>query len=444
MGNVLDLVDQGMFAGERATGTTALLQCVWVYDRAIDIEGLRKFHDHLQRGRLSRLIERSPLPFGRHRWISHGRPSDVEIVGSARPREQFDIWLTEQTNAHLDSERGPGWHLATLPFTDGGSGLSLVIAHCLTDGLGLCEALADAASGREEVLSWPAAGSRRRGRAVVEDLRQTVRDIPSIGRAVGAAARLAKRGHDRAATASPLRAKPPAPTGPDERIALPMAAIFVDADEWDARAHSLGGTGNALLAGLAARLAQRVGRVAEDGSVTLAMPVDQRDADDTAANAVTNIDFAIDPATATTDLREIRAAIKRALIRHQEAPDELWALLPIVPFVPRWLARRLVNVVAGSPHTVIFSNLGAINPDTNRPDGTEADYFAMTSLFPGVTKAMMHRTGGRLALLSARVHGKVSVSVVGYQPGRPNSTEDLRRSLSSVLNDFSLTGTTGW
>ncbi len=223
-----------------------------------------------------------------------------------------------------------------------------------------------------------------------------------------------------------------------------MTTTFIDADEWDARAHSLGGTGNALLAGLAARLAQRVGRVADDGSVTLAMPVDERGPDDTAANAVTNLDIKIDPAAATTDLREIRTAIKQALIRHQQAPDELWALLPIVPLLPGWLVRRLVNVVAGSPSTVIASNLGEINPAANQPDGTAADYFAMTSLFPGVTKAMMHSTGGRLALLSGRVHGKVSVSVMAYQPGHPNSTENLRRSLSSALSDFSLTGTTGW
>ena len=73
MSNVLDLIDQSAFRGERATGATNLLQCVWIYDRAIDIDGLRRFHHHLRRGRLSRRIERSPLPFGRHRWVS---PSD--------------------------------------------------------------------------------------------------------------------------------------------------------------------------------------------------------------------------------------------------------------------------------------------------------------------------------------------------------------------------------
>ena len=79
---------------------------------------------------------------------------------------------------------------------------------------------------------------------------------------------------------------------------LPTATIFLDADEWDARAQSLGGTSNTLLAGLAARLAQRVGRVTADGSVTLGMPVNLRTAGDTRANAVTNVDITVDPAPA--------------------------------------------------------------------------------------------------------------------------------------------------
>ena len=77
------------------------------------------------------------------------------------------------------------------------------------------------------------------------------------------------------------------------------------------RRTSLGGTSNTLLAGLAARLAQRVGRVTADGSVTLAMPVNERTAGDTRANAITNVDITVDPAPATTDLREIRAATSK-------------------------------------------------------------------------------------------------------------------------------------
>src|SRR5277367_6150652 len=272
MSNVLDLFDQTVFLGERATGATNLLQCVWIYDRAIDIDGLRQFHHHLQRGRLSRRVERSPLPFGRHRWVSPSDQPELEIA-TPRPREEFDAWLDEQARIPLDAGHGPGWHLAVLPFTDGGAGVSLVLSHCLTDGIGGCLAIVEAACGYDPAFNWPAAGSRRRWRALREDARQTVRDIPAIRRAVVEAARFARRNRRRAGSATPPLSGPPVlSVGADERVTLPTATFFLDADEWDARAHALGGTSNTLFAALSARLAQQVGRVAADGSVTLAIP----------------------------------------------------------------------------------------------------------------------------------------------------------------------------
>ena len=405
----------------------------------IDIAGLRQFHHHLQRGRLSRRIERSPLPFGRHRWVSPSDQPDLEIVERPRPREEFDAWLDEHANTCLDAEHGPGWHLAVLPFTDGGAGVSLVASHSLIDGVGLCEALADAASGYDNAINWPAAGSRARWQARREDARQTVRDIPGTGRAVVAAARFAWGNRDRAGSATAPSART---AGADERVTLPIATIIVDADEWDARAHSLGGTSNTLLAGLAARLAQRVGRVTTDGSVTLTMAVNERTAGDNRANAITNVDFTVDPAPAMTDLREMRVAIKQALIRCQDEPDARWTLLPLVPLVPQWLGRRWVGVATNSATSVGSSNLGAVNPAAHRPDGTDADHFVMKSLSTGVTKAMM--LGGLLSLLSGRTHGQVFVSVLTYQPGRFNSNENLQQHISNVLSEFSLTATIGW
>jgi hypothetical protein len=232
--------------------------------------------------------------------------------------------------------------------------------------------------------------------------------------------------------------------GPNERVALAKATIFVDADEWDARAHSLGGTSNALLAGLAAGLAQRVGRIAGDGFATLAIPVNERADGDTRANAITAFDIAVDPAVATTDLREIRAAIKQALIRRQEVADERLALLPLAPLLPPWLIRRMASVALGGTTTSGSSNLGVVNPAANQPDGTDADHFAMKSLVAGATEATIHQTGGLLGLLSGRVHGQVFVSVVAYQPGRSNSNDTLQQHISDVLSDCSLTATIGW
>jgi hypothetical protein len=441
MSNVLDLVDHTIFSLERAAGTTSVIQCVWVYDRAVDIDGLRRFHRHLQRGRLSRRIERSPLPFARYRWVSPSHQPDLEIVATPRPREEFDAWLNEQTNTALDAEHGPGWHLAVLPFTDGGAGVSMVASHCLTDAVGLCEALADAASGYDNAINWPAAGSRPRWQALREDARQTVHDMPGIGRAVIAAAGFVRRnrGGDGPATLPPV----PHP-GADEPITLPQATIFIDADEWDARAQSLGGTSNTLLAAVAARLAQRVGRVAGDDSVTLTMPISERTAGDTRANAITNVDITVDPAPATTDLRAIRAATKQALTRSQEQPDERWTLLPLVPLVPERLRKRWVGVATNSAASVGASNVGVVDPAVNRPDGTAADHFAMKSLTSRMTTAMMSQQGGLLSVLSGRAHGQVFVSVVAYQPNHLNSNDVLQQHVSTVLSDFSLTASMGW
>lgn len=441
MSNVLDLVDQTLFLGERATGATSVLQCTWVYDRGLDIDGLRKFHHHLGRGRLSRRIERSPLPFGRHRWVSGRDRCDLEIVARARPRAEIDAWLDEQADKRPDAEHGPGWHLAVLPLTDGGAAVSLVTTHCLTDGVGFCEALAEAACGRDDAIRWAAAASRRRWQALREDARQTAHDTTDVGRAIVAAGRMVRQARD--AADAPRPEKRPPPTGADERITVPMATIFVNADEWDARAQALGGTSNALLTGFAAHLARRVGRVGADGSVTVGMPINERIPGDTRANAVASVDFTVDPGPAATSLREIRAVIKQALLQHQDVPEERRALLPLVPLVPKRLFRRLITVVTGDA-TVVSSNLGALDPAANRPDGTDADYFAMKSVYPGVTNAMMQRTNGVLALLSGRVHGQVFVSVLAYQLGHRNTDDDLRQGISRALSDFSLTATTCW
>jgi hypothetical protein len=401
---------------------------------------LRRFHDHLQRGRLSRRVELSPLPFGRHRWVSPSDHSELEIVAMPRPRAEFDAWLAEQANTALDAEHGPGWHLAVLPFTDGGTGVSLVASHCLTDAVGLCEALADASCGDDSAIRWPAAGSRPRWKALREDARQTVRDIPAIGRAVAAAARFIRRNCGTAESATPA-----APTaGADELVTLPTATVFVDADEWDARAASLGGTSNTLLAAIAARLAQRVDRVAADGSVTLTMPISQRSTGDTRANAITNVDITVDPAPATTDLRAIRAATKQALTRSAEQPDGRWTLLPLVPLAPERLLRQWVGAATNSAASVGASNVGLVNSAVNRPDGTDADHFAMKSLNSGMNTAMLHQQGGLLSLLSGTAHGQVFVSVVAYQPNHANSNDSLRQQVSNTLTDFSLTATTGW
>ena len=39
--SVIGLIDQTVLLDQQATGATNMIQCVWVYDRAIDLDGLR-------------------------------------------------------------------------------------------------------------------------------------------------------------------------------------------------------------------------------------------------------------------------------------------------------------------------------------------------------------------------------------------------------------------
>jgi hypothetical protein len=278
---------------------------------------------------------------------------------------------------------------------------------------------------------------------VGEDAFQTARDIPAVGRAVVAAIRSARRSRGGAEAAAAPTATPPAPpAGADESVTFPMAMIFVDAEGWEARAQSLGGTSNALAVGVAARLAQRLGRAAADGSVLVGMPVNERAPGDTRANAVSNVNVPVDdPALATTDLREIRAEIWQTLIRHREVGDEEQAVNAIVPLLTQRILRGINARTVVPSNAVGSSNLGVVNPAACRPDGTDADYFAIMNNFLRVTKATMHRLGGMQSMLSGRARGQVFITVASYHPDRPSSNDGLRQDLLSALSDFSLTGT---
>jgi len=182
--NRLAYLDQASFLALRATGLGQLVQWVWVYERAVDVDALKRLHRNLGYGLLGRRIERSPLPFGRHRWVATPGGADLGIAEHARPRSELSDWADEQAQLPVDPEWGPGWHLGVQPFTDGSTAVSLVASHCLVDGLGGGLAIADAANGRRHHLGYPPPRSRTRLRAIASDARQTVQDLPAVVGAV--------------------------------------------------------------------------------------------------------------------------------------------------------------------------------------------------------------------------------------------------------------------
>ncbi len=442
--NRLAFVDQGFFAGQRAAGLEEVMQVVWVYEHAIDFDGVRRFHHNFGYGLFGRLIERSPLPFGRHRWVLDREPPDIDIAERARPRAELGDWADERSQLRVDPEAGPGWHLGVLPLTDGSTAVSLVASHYLVDGIGLLGAIVEALWGTQRDLGYPPPRSRTRLRTVVQDAGQTARDAPQAARALVAFAKLIRRQRrDGARTPAP-RPVAPGGGGGDDLVVVPGVTIGIGLDHWDARAKALGGTSNTLAAGLAAKLGERMGRRRPgDGAVTLQLPISERAAHDTRAIAVSFARVSIDPTRTTTDLRDARAAINQALKTLRETPDEALQLAPLAPFTPKRTWKRGVDAALADPdRPVVCSNLGDVGSVVGYLDGTHCEYAYARGIRQHVTRQSLERTGGQFQLLSLRSPGigKIFIHVLAYHPGAENTKPALRELVARTLAEFDLTG----
>ena len=438
----LALLDQGFFAGHRAAGQTEVMQVVWVYEHALDFDGLRRFHHNLGYGLFGRLIERSPLPFGRHRWVLDRGPSDIDIAECARPRAELSDWADERSQLPADPECGPGWHLGVLPLTDGSTAVSLVASHYLLDGLGFLGAIVEALWGHTRDLGYPPPRSRTRLRAVFEDARDTARDAPEVARALVTAAKLARR---RQLDVVKLSRSVALRGGDDDApVVVPGITIDIDLDDWDARAIALGGSSNTLATGLAAKLGERMGRCrASDGAVTVQLPISERTEGDTRALAVSYARVSVDPTRVTTDLSDIRAAFKNALKAQRETPDESLPLVWLAPFTPKRTLKRAVDLAFADPdRPVICSNLGDVGSVVGWLDGTHCEYAYARGIRQHATRQSLERAGGQLQLLSFRtpVLGKLFIHVLAYQPGAENTKPALRELAAHTLAEFGLTG----
>ena len=443
--NRLALVDQGLFAGHRAAGLNLVIQCVWLYQHDVDLDGLRRFNRNLGHGLLGRRIERSPLPFARPRWVVDRGASDIDVAECARPRAELNDWADERSQLPIDPEWGPGWRLGVLPLTDGSTAVSLVLSHYVVDGLGLAIVTADAALGNTYDLGYPSPHSRTRRRAAVQDARQTARDAPEVGRALVSAARLARRARQDPARSAASRPVALSAGDGDDVVVVPAVSIQIDLDDWDARAGALGGTGKTLIAALAAKLAEGIGRRrAGDGFVTLHLPMNDRAEGDTRANAMSIASVSVDPTRATTDLRDIRAAIKQALSTLRETPDESLQLRSLIPFTPKRALKRMVDAgLTDADAPMLCSNLDEFDPMVVRLDGTDGELILTRATGQGVTRQWLELAGGQMTLQSWRIRGgsKVYFTVNAYQPGAENTKPALCELAAHTLAEFGLTGT---
>jgi hypothetical protein len=444
----LDYLDQASFLSLRATGREQVMQMVWLYEHPVDLDGVRRFHQTFGYGHFGRRIERSALPFGRHRWVSaQGPAAPLDIVAEPRPRTEMSDWLDERTQLPVDPELGPGWHMGVLPMTDGSTAISLVVSHCLGDGTAGLQRVVESVHGRKPDLGYSPPRSRPRLRAALEDARGTLADLPDVGRALAGAARLLRdQRRERRASAhvdvAPRRPSARTAASGDEVVVIPAINVVIDIAEWDARAVALHGNAYTLLGAFGAQLGARMGRRnSSTGEVMLMIALSERTAEDTRAHAMTFFNVHVDPSTVTEDLSSARAAIKAGVEKQRAAPDEKFGLLALSPFTPKRAVRSAGGLAFGFDDLpVSCSNMGDLDSFAGMVDGSPAEYIFLRGVDQNVARADIEASDGQLVLVAGRIAGKLSVSMVGYQNGVENSKDRLRELAAQVLADFGVTG----
>ena len=437
----LEFLDQTALELMRVAGRSQLMQCIWVYEHALDRQGLKRFHQNLYRSLGGRLIERAPVPFGRPRWVRpKGDPPPIHVASRSRPRADLLDWADELADLPIDPEWGPGWHLAVQPFDDDSTGVCIVCSHVIFDGVGGIMAIVEAITGNIRDGGYDAPGARTRKQAVSADLRQAVRDLPLTLGTVIKAVKMAGRMRDEFTKMRGVKASPTE----DGHVVVPSVAVYIDVGEWDATAISLGGNSYSLLAGFAAKLAEHLGRQRDsDQAVTLVMAINMRESlDDDRALAMAFATATVDASTATSDLSEIRTAVRVAREKAKTEKDPAMELMALIPWMPKLGAKIVAQLLFAYSEDlpVSCSNLGDLPPDLAQADGTPAEYVLIRALDTDVTLGEMQRSHGQLVVVSGRINGKVSISVEAYELGAENSKERLRAVVAQVLDEFGLTG----
>ncbi len=425
----------------RVTGRNQLIQIVWVYEHPLDRDGLDRFHHNLYASLASRLIERSPLPFGRPRWVRPaGPPPPIQTAPTVRPRAELMDWADELGNLPIDPERGPACHLAVQPLDDGATAVSIVASHVIGDGVGGLMAVFEAITGNIRNPGYEERGSRSPRAVIGADLRRAVLDLPLTARTAVKAAKMIRAKREDFARARAAQAGP----SDTRHVVVPSVAIYVDTAEWDARAEALGGNSYSLLGGFAAKIAEHLDRRrAADGAVTLLIAINLRESlDDDRALAMAFANATVDPTKVTVDLTEARRAVREARERAKQEPDPTMEILPLIPWLPRSAVKGVADLLFAYSEDlpVSCSNLGDLPPELARADGTPAENVFIRALDTNVSMGELQRSHGQLVVVSGRINGKISISVEAYALGVDNCQQALRELAAQALGEFGLTG----
>lgn len=435
--DVLCYMDQGSFVGLRALGRGPALHLTWLYPHAIDEAAVRQFSERLARGLLGRLLQRSPLPWGRHRWVANPVPGPVTCFRDPLPNECLPKLRRVLLDLPVDPERGPGWRLAVQALEGGGCALTMLVSHTIADMQATNQAIADAVAGRRLDHGLPAPSWRWSPVMLARDSVESLRALPGVWRALVALVRRSRKGR-----AGLSRSSSRARSSHDHfepAADVPLVQVVMDAGACQQRASDLSVASNTLIMAFVARLAFRMGRVDASGRVKLVLPVSDRHSGDRRGNALRSITVMADPHACHNYPRALQRDLKAALASLIRHGDDLSPLFPLIPYVPLWLARRLERAALGADLPVGCSLIGELPLDMNRPCGEAL--LLQISILERYTASELERLGGVLFIPCYRVGERLFFTVSGYVPDRATTRAELAPFVRDALADMGLCGT---
>jgi diacylglycerol O-acyltransferase len=430
-------MDQGSFVGWRALGRQPVLHFSWTYQHSLDEAAVLRLNQSISQGFLGRVIQRSPLPWGRHRWVAPATIPPVTWFRDPIPLEHLPKWRSSMVSLPVDPEQGPGWRMAVQLLEGGGWALSILISHTIGDAEACSTAIADAAAGRKFRHQFPAPSWRWSPARLASDSLESLKTLPDVLKAITA---LVRRSRAKGAVLAPPANQPQkiSQLGPMPEVVMPLLKVVIHEPECEARAADLGVTVNVILAAFAARIAFRMGRVDVAGRVQLVLPVSNRQPDDLRGNALQSISVMADPESCHSTPRTLQSAVQAALLALRRHGDPISPLLPLVPYVPIWLARRSERMILSADLSVGCSLVGKLPEEFANLCG-EAIHFELYTL-ERFSVSEIERLGGRLFLVSYRLNGQVLVSIEGYATGSVTDLDALKIRVSAAMADLGLEG----
>ena len=437
-------LDQLAYELFRVTGRSQLMQCLWLYDREVNLEALAQTNERLSALAFNRLIEPSPLPWGRPRWVKPARLHlPLETSPEILPRSHLLHWANQLARTPIDPVTGPAWRMAIQRFDDGSTAVSTVGSHLIIDGMGAVNAIAAAANGLLIPSTYLPQGTRGWLSASLSDARQILKDAPST---LAALRKLVQ-----AKFRQPKETKQPtAKTVADEAydrsqmVELPAVAVTIASEVWDACAQRLGGQTNTLLPGFVACLASHMGRHGSaDGTITLLVPIDRRRGlDDERALAIEFRSMNVVPSGLASNLHPLNAQLK-GLLRgtNKSKGNALASLFPAISWMPRTVATALLNQMFtyDKEPPVSCSNLGTLPEGLARIDGAPCGRVLTRAVDVNVMRKDLERSHGHLVVVASRHDKTVSLCIEACQLApAPTTTEKLRHEVARTLADFEL------